>query len=1122
MLDRVEQQFGSYRLVQLLGRGNFADVYLGEHVHLGTQAAIKVLHGPLESRDREGFLAEARTVARLRHPHIVRILDFGVQDGTPFLVMEDAPAGTLRQRHPKGTRLPLLTVVTYVKQVAEALQYAHAQRLIHRDLKPENLLLGPEQQVWLSDFGLALVAHSARSQPFQPTAGTLAYMAPEQLQGHPTAASDQYALGVLVYEWLTGERPFSGAIPELAVKQALASPPALSEKVPTLPVMVDQVVLQALTKDPQLRFASSQAFALALEEASRAESSSGQTVLMPSSQYSAASAQAAKHNLPAQLTPLIGREQEVAAVCTLLRCREVRLVTLTGTGGVGKTRLALQVATEVLADFPHGVSFVSLAPISNPNLVMPTIAQVLDIKENGTRPLQDLLTTFLRDKHLLLCLDNFEQLLPAAPQLTDLLIKCPHLTILVTSRAVLHVQGEREFPVPPLATPDLTQLPATVETLPHYGAVALFLERAQAVQPTFQLTSTNARSIAEICVHLDGLPLAIELAVARLKLLSPQALLARLDQRLAVLTSGTQDAPARQQTLRNTIAWSYHLLDAQEQRLFRRLSVFMSGCTLQAIEAMDDPPSDGNGVGQTLDGVASLIDKSLLQQTKQEDGELRFLMLETIREYATERLVDHREEAIMRRRHADYYLALTEQAEPLLSSEQRVLWLNRLEQEHQNLRAALVWLFQEAGRADLHLKAALRERALRLVGALWWFWYNHCHYREGRHWLQAALALMAQASSSQETQGADGGDAPHHALDQEQVQALSPHLRAKILTGAGVFEQIYNPAVALSLHEESLQASRSVGDILAMAATVNDLAWVALRQANYEQAERLGQQSLALGRTLADARSIAAPLLLLGMAALFQHKYEQARFFFEESLQLWRDVGDTGSYARLLPNLAYLAVFQGQYSHVMPLIAESMRLSQEEGNPFGVLMNLIVLIELAVAQKQLHRAVRLLAAGQRLCEALGYRWSAAFIQDRIKWLQTNTRRQLGEATFRELWAEGWDMERVQLLNYALEADSQTGEQVRIEQEQDITHEPLISVPQSAASVQAPSLSPDGLTAREMEVLGLLARGLTNAQIAEELVVSLLTVKVHLRSIYSKLGVTSRVAATRYALEHDLS
>jgi eukaryotic-like serine/threonine-protein kinase len=263
MTDRVGQYLGNYQLIEVLGQGHWASVYLGQHQHLHTQAAIKVLHGALTPSETESFLSEARTLARLRHRHIVRVLDFGVQEGTPFLVMEYAPGGTLRQLHPKGTRLPLDTAVSYVKQVASALHYAHEQRLIHRDLKPENLLLGPNQEVWLSDFGLAVMTHSACSQPLQQTAGTLAYMAPEQLQGHPTAASDQYALGVLVYEWLCGERPFAGSFAEVAHKHLSLPPPSLCEQVPSLPAAVEYVVLKALAKDPQLRFVSVQAFALA-------------------------------------------------------------------------------------------------------------------------------------------------------------------------------------------------------------------------------------------------------------------------------------------------------------------------------------------------------------------------------------------------------------------------------------------------------------------------------------------------------------------------------------------------------------------------------------------------------------------------------------------------------------------------------------------------------------------------------------------------------------------------------------------------------------------------------------------------------------------------------------------
>ena len=450
-------------------------------------------------------------------------------------------------------------------------------------------------------------------------------------------------------------------------------------------------------------------------------------------------------HLPIQPTPFIGREKEVDAVHHLFLREDVRLVTLTGPGGVGKTRMALHVAEQLRAHFADGVWFVSLAPISDPDLVIPTIAQTLGLWEAGERSLLEQLQVFLRERQVLLLLDNFEQVVRAAMHVANLLTICSHLKVLVTSREVLHVRAEREFPVPTLSLPDPKRLPDLV-ALSQYEAVALFIQRAQAARPEFQVTNANAPMVAEICVRLDGLPLAIELAATRIKLLPLQALLTRLGQRLQLLTSSARDVPAHQQTLRNTIQWSYDLLDAQEQQLFCRLSVFVSGCTLEAVEAIS--AALGNATLPVLDGVVSLIDKNLLQQTAQEGEEIRLLMLETIREYGWEALAERQEREAIQAAHAAYYLALAEEAERALGGPQQLLWLERLEREYDNLHAALHWLRLQGSRVEGGGEAA--EQALRLETALSWFWIMRGYQNDGRRRPRPLFLDLEEALSAQE------------------------------------------------------------------------------------------------------------------------------------------------------------------------------------------------------------------------------------------------------------------------------------------------------------------------------------------------------------------------------------
>src|SRR5829696_5077666 len=437
------------------------------------------------------------------------------------------------------------------------------------------------------------------------------------------------------------------------------------------------------------------------------------------------------NNLPLQLTPLIGREREIDEVCRRLRSPEVRVLTLTGPGGAGKTRLALQTGADLLEEFEDGVFFVSLATIIDPELVPSTIAGSLGLKEGAGQSLTETLEGYLQQKHLLLILDNFEQVLEGAPVVGELVRACPRLKVLTTSRIPLRLYGEREYPVPPLELPDPVHLPS-LERLTQYEAVRLFVQRARAVKPDFEVTNQSAPAVAEICVHLDGLPLAIELAAARTKLLPPQALLSRLSNRLKLLKGGARNLPARQQTLRATIDWSYDLLTEEEKIFFGRLSVFSGGHTLEAAEEVCDP--EGNL--DVLEVVGSLLEKSLLRREQGADGEPRFVMLETVHEYAREKLEESGEAEEVKRRHAEYFVALAEEAHPELKGQDQLEWLQRLEAEHDNTRAALTWA----------LRQEKVELGLRLAGALQRFWWTRGYDSEGRRWLEGALAMDGRGS----------------------------------------------------------------------------------------------------------------------------------------------------------------------------------------------------------------------------------------------------------------------------------------------------------------------------------------------------------------------------------------
>jgi len=738
------------------------------------------------------------------------------------------------------------------------------------------------------------------------------------------------------------------------------------------------------------------------------------------------------HNLPAQPTPLIGREAEVAVVCDLLRRNNTRVLTLTGPGGIGKTRLALQAAAELLDDFRDGVFFVALAPIREVQFVVTVVAQALGVKEASDRPLVDLLKAYLREKQTLLLLDNFEHLAPAALLIADLLAAAPDLKVLLTSREVLHIYGEHEYAVPPLSMPDMRRLPP-LERLTQYEAVQLFIERAQAVRPDFAITAENAPAVAEICARLDGLPLAIELAAARSKLFPPRALLARLDKRLALLVGGPRDLPARQQTLRGAITWSYDLLDAAEQALFARLGVFAGGCTLKAAEAVlsDDGRSETEMTifipsDAVLDGLASLVDKSLLEQVEGVGDESRLVMLETIREYALEQLAAHDENETLRQRHAEYYLTLAEAAELELEGPRQLVWLQRLELEHDNVRAALGGAL-ERGNAAL---------ALRLAGALEWFWIMRGYLSEGRRWLEALLALPASSTVAATVRAkalSTSGYLAHLQGDQAMARPLLPEsltLFREVGDKRGIVVSLVklgwitlydrNLGEARALFEEGAAICREVNDKGRLAAALFGLGATVMRE-DIAAARPILEQSVALLREVGNKGWLISSLNQLGMVAWLEGDYAQAGRLFEEGLALCRELQERYHIPFLLNSLGDVARYLGDHRRAAALYEEALALAQQIGDKSQIAMALMGLAGLAGAAGRPERAARLLSAAEAFLVSSGLTVSVwpTSAGDDLERTADAARAQLGEEAFAAAWAEGCAMPLNQAVDEAL-------------------------------------------------------------------------------------------------------
>ncbi len=752
---------------------------------------------------------------------------------------------------------------------------------------------------------------------------------------------------------------------------------------------------------------------------------------LPSDFPTLKSLEAIPNNLPSQLTSFIGREQEMDTVKQLLKA--TRLLSLIGTGGCGKTRLILQVAADLLEEYPDGVWLIELATLSDPSLVPQAVAATLGVREELDRslrtgpesghPLLARLIAYLQPKKLLLILDNCEHLVEPCAQLAEALLRaCPDLRIVATSRGALGITGETVWRVPSLSLPDPRRLPPT-ENLMQYEAVRLFVERAIAASPTFSLTDQNAPAVVQICYRLDGIPLAIELAAARVKVLSVEQIAARLDDRFRLLTGGSRTALPRQQTLRAMMDWSFNLLSEAERIVLRRLSVFAGGWTIEAAEAV----CAGEGVKwhEVLDWLTHLVDESLVIM-EERGGEARYRLLETVRQYAQEKLLDAGEAEIVRRRHRDWFLSLAEQAASELMGPRQAAWLDRLEEEHDNLWTALEW----------SLGSDKVEAGLHLAAALWRFWEVRGYLSEGRTWLEAALAKSGSASEELRAKLLQGAgilawyqdDYPRAAALCQESLALYRQFNNKqgiamALNILGLVRRNQGEYVeARSVLEESLAIFRELGDRPHVADSLLTLGIVACRQGDYPRATRLLEESLTLFRESEDERGIASALNNLGIVARYEGNYHRAVALHEESLALLEELGDKGGIGFSLYILGLAAHCQGYHERALTLLKRSLTMQRELGDRGGIARCLEGLAEVVCSQGKHERAGRLFGAAEALREVIGAPLPPSDRSDYDRHLNV-ARDALGEEAFTTAWTQGRAMTLEQAIAYALDEGS---------------------------------------------------------------------------------------------------
>jgi predicted ATPase len=1024
--DLIGSKVSHYRVIEKLGAGGMGVVYKAEDTNLGRLVALKFLPDDIahDSQALTRFQREARTASALNHPNIVTIYELGHMDGTHYIAMEMICGQTLRALISSGP-FSFRKAIVIATQIADALAKAHETGLVHRDLKPENLMVAEDGTAKILDFGLAKL----RERPLDsdgPTIvssitdpgtvmGTLGYMSPEQANGSDVDfRSDQFSFGAVLYEIVNGHASFPGnGRADIMAAILRDHPERVHSAKLQAPAPFFWILERCLAKDPNQRYASTRDLARDLATIRELR-------LDPSPRR----IETRLSNMPVQRTSFIGRERELADLRQLLSCNDVRLVTLTGPGGIGKTRLALQMVSTLEERFSGGIYFVSLSAVSGNEALHTAIARAIGLREVPGESSRETLREYVRGltELLLLVLDNFEHLISASGEIADLLTLNANLTVIVTSQALLHVYGEHEFPVPPLGVPDMRSASSSAEALSHFPAVALFLERAKAVKHDFAITKENAAAISAICMRLDGLPLAIELAASRIKLLSPATLRKRLESSLNVLTGGARDLPLRQQTLRATVNWSYSLLNAAEQSLFRRLSVFIGGCTLEAVEAVCDTKSD---LGlDVLDGMASMVDKSLIQQIEHPGAETRFVMLSTIREYAFERLAESGEEPATRRSHAAYYVVLAEECGEDLSTHPD--WGERFDLEHQNFREALEFLIK-TGDADW---------GARLGAALFHFWELREHFAEGRALLGSLLKLPGAVQLKMRARllfcaavfASSQGNFDSAQKLQEESLATCGELQddrgvAVALNALGVTaRERGNLETAGALFERCVAKWRDLGSPIDTARALSNLANVVRLQGDYARAHTLYDECLAIFHACGDSTGVAWTLNYLGDLVQESVDCIAARSYYEQSLSAFQQLGDGWGIASALCDLARLNATQNKHGDAERLYGESIRMFQDLGHKRGIARVLECFAISAAAQCRAEQSLRLAGAAAGLRQRIGTPLIPEEQTSLEKKLES-ARNTLTNATGLEAWSSGWEMSIDEALEEVLGTNS---------------------------------------------------------------------------------------------------